>query len=43
MKRLFGRSVGLRESLKKGHKIERNDLIMRKPAEVLNIIKLTLY
>tara|TARA_B100000287_G_C20587406_1_gene762802 strand:+ start:129 stop:1142 length:1014 start_codon:yes stop_codon:yes gene_type:complete len=32
MKRLFGRSIGLRESLKKGHKIERNDLIMRKPA-----------
>ena len=29
---LFGRSIGLKNSLKKGHLIHREDLIMRKPA-----------
>ncbi len=28
---LFGRSIGIKESLKKGHRIQRKDLIMRKP------------
>tara|TARA_B100000212_G_C27380763_1_gene536952 strand:- start:1956 stop:2969 length:1014 start_codon:yes stop_codon:yes gene_type:complete len=32
MKKLFGRSIGLKHSLKKGHKIKREDLLMRKPA-----------
>ena len=32
MKKLFGRSIGLKNSLKRGHKIIRDDLIMRKPA-----------
>ena len=32
MAKLFGRSIGFKNSLKKGHLIEKKDLIMRKPA-----------
>lgn len=32
MSKLFGRSIGLKNSLRKGHLIQREDLIMRKPA-----------
>ena len=32
MKIIFGRSLGLKDSLKKGHILKREDLQMRKPA-----------